>query len=77
METGQDLSQQQDTDVIPPLAHNGNIYYANKERAIILNDFFIAQSTLEHEDTPPDLLRLDCQINDIGLRSNRCHERLR
>ncbi|WP_419611672.1 reverse transcriptase domain-containing protein [Thiolapillus sp.] len=57
-----------DTDVIPPLAHNGNTYYSNKEKANILNDFFISQSTLEHEDdTPPDLPRLDCQINDITL----------
>ena len=52
-----------DTDVIPPLARNGNIYYSNKEEANILNDFFIAQSTLEDEDdTPPDLFRLDFKL---------------
>ena len=53
-----------DTDVIPPLALNGNIYYSNKEKANILNDFFSAQSTLEHEDDISlDLPRLDCKIN--------------
>ena len=40
----------------------------NKEKANIFNDFFIKQSTLEHEDdTPPDLPQLDRQLNDITL----------
>ena len=44
------------------------VYYSNKERANIFNDFFIKQSILEHEDdTPRDLLQLDCQLNDIAL----------
>ena len=39
-----------------------------KKRLIYSTTFFISQSTLEHEDdTPPDLPRLDCQINDITL----------
>ena len=45
-----------------------SLYYSNKEKANIFNDFFIKQSTLEHEDdTPPDLPQLDCQLNDITL----------
>ncbi len=57
-----------DNDEIPPIDYNGKVYYSNKEKANIFNDFFIKQSTLEHEDdTPPDLPQLDCQLNDITL----------
>ena len=57
-----------DNDEIPPIDYNGKVYYSNKEKANIFNDFFIKQSTLEHEDdTPPDLPELDCQLNDITL----------
>ena len=57
-----------DNDKIPPIDYNGKVYYSNKEKANIFNDFFIKQSTLEHEDdTPPDLPQLDCQLNDITL----------
>ena len=53
---------------IPPTDYNGKLYYSNKERANIFNDFFIKQSVLEHEDdTPQDRLQLDCQLNDITL----------
>ena len=53
---------------IPPTDYNGMVYYSNKERANIFNDFFIKQSILEHEDdTPRDRLQLDCQLNDITL----------
>ena len=42
---------------------NGKVYYSNKEKGNIFNDFFIKQSALEHEDdTPLDLLQLDCQL---------------
>ena len=57
-----------DNDEIPPIDYNGKVYYSNKEKANIFNDFFIKQSNLEHEDgTPPDLPQLDCQLNDITL----------
>ena len=57
-----------DNDEIPPVDYNGKVYYSNKEKANIFNDFFIKQSALEHEDdTPPDLPQLDCQLNDITL----------
>ena len=57
-----------DNDEIPPIDYNGKVYYSNKEKANIFNDFFIKQSTLEHEDdTPPYLPQLDCQLNDITL----------
>ena len=57
-----------DHDEIPPTDYNGKLYYSNKERANIFNDFFIKQSILEHEDdTPRDRLQLDCQLNDITL----------
>ena len=36
-----------DTDVIPPLAHNGNIYYSNKEKANILNEVSNAIQNLD------------------------------
>ena len=57
-----------DHNEIPPTNYNGKLYYSNKERANIFNDFFIKQSVLEHEDdTPRDRLQLDCQLNDITL----------
>ena len=57
-----------DNDEIPPTDYNGKVYSSNKEKPNIFNDFFIKQSTLEHEDgTPPDLPQLDCQLNDITL----------
>ena len=57
-----------DNDEIPPIDYNGKVYYSNKEKANIFNDFFIKQSILEHEDdTPLDLPQLDCQLNDITL----------
>ena len=36
-----------DPDVIPPLEKDGVTYYTNKEKATILNQFFINQSTVE------------------------------
>ena len=36
-----------DPDVIPPLEKDGVTYYTNKEKATILNQFFINQSTTE------------------------------
>ena len=57
-----------DNDEILPIDYNGKVYYSDKEKANIFNDFFIKQSTLEYEDdTPPDLPQLDCQFNDITL----------
>ena len=57
-----------DHDEIPPIDYNGKVYYSNKEKANLFNDFFIKRSTVEHEDdTRPDLLQLDCQLKDITL----------
>ena len=56
------------TDEIPPIEYNGNIYYSNKEKANILNDFSVKQSNLENEDDILSVLsQLDCQLNNIVL----------
>ena len=56
-----------ESDGIPPIEFDGN-YYLNSEKADMLNDFFIKQSTLEHDDdTPPNLPKLDCKLNNIIL----------
>ena len=40
----------------------------NKEKAEIFNDFFIKHVTLKNEeDTPSDILHLDCQPDEIVL----------
>lgn len=44
------------TNEIPPLELNGQVYYSNKEKADIFNNFFISQSTLLGNNDPiPDL----------------------
>ena len=53
-----------DSDEIPPIEFDGNRYHLNGEKASILNDFFIKQSTLEHgDDTPPNLSQLVYSLN--------------
>ena len=37
-------------DEIPPIDCNGQIFYSNKEKAEIFNDFFIKEATLNNED---------------------------
>ena len=50
---------------IPPIKHNGNILYSNKDKADIFNEFFAQQSTLESsDDSPPDLVQFE---NEIAL----------
>ena len=54
-------------DVIPPLEKDGVTYYTNKEKATILNQFFINQSTIEDNDDVPDVPELLTSINQINL----------
>ena len=56
-----------DPDVIPPLEKDGVTYYTSKEKAIILNQFFINQSTIEDNDDVPDIPELLTNINQINL----------
>ena len=56
-----------DPDVIPPLEKDGVTYYTNKEKATILNQFFINQSTIEDNDVVPDVPELLTSINQIHL----------
>ena len=56
-----------DPDVIPPLEKDGVTYYTNKEKATILNQFFINQSTIEDNDDVPDVPELLTSINQIHL----------
>ena len=56
-----------DPDVIPLLEKDGVTYYANKEKATILNQFFINQSTIEDNDDVPDVPELLTNINQIHL----------
>ena len=55
-------------DEIPPIGCNGQIFYSNKKKAEISNDFFTKEATLNNEDdTPPDIPELDCQLDEIVL----------
>ena len=55
-------------DEIPSIDCNGQIFYSNKEKDEIFNDFFIKEATLNNEDdTPPDIPQLDCQLDEIVL----------
>ena len=56
-----------DPDVIPLLEKDGVTYYTNKEKATILNQFFINQSTTEDNDDVPDVPELLTSINQINL----------
>ena len=51
-----------------PIDCSGQIFYSNKEKDEIFNDFFIKEATLNNEDdTPPDIPQLDCQLEKIVL----------
>ena len=54
-----------DPDVIPPLEKDRVTYYTNKEKATILNQFFINQSTIEDNDDVPEVPELLTSINQI------------
>ena len=55
-------------DEIPPIDCNGQIFYSNKEKAELFNEFFIKEATVNNEDnTPPDIPQLDCQLEKIVL----------
>ena len=56
-----------DPNVIPPLEKDGVTYYINKEKATILNQFFINQSTTEDNDDVPDVPEVLTSINQIHL----------
>ena len=56
-----------DPDVIPPLEKDGVTYYTNEEKATILNQFFINQSTIEDNDDVPDVPELLTSINQIRV----------
>ena len=56
-----------DPDVTPPLEKDGVTYYSNKEKATILNQFFINQSTIEDSDDVPDVPELLTCINQINV----------
>ena len=59
------------SDEIPPLKLNANTYYSNKDKANILNNFFVEQSTLENDDDPvPQIPYANFQINDIILNED-------
>ena len=57
-----------DPDVIPPLDKDGVTFYTIKEKAIILNQFFISQSTVEDNDDVTDVPELTPSRNQINLR---------
>jgi hypothetical protein len=63
-----------ESNEIPPLESDGRIYYSNKEKANILNNFFISQSTIPNETDPipelafsegPVLSSLQLSLSDV------------
>ena len=61
-------NKESDPDVIPPLEEkNGVTYYTNEEKATILNQLFINQSTTDDNDDVPAVPELLTSINPINL----------
>ena len=55
---------------IPPLLHNGIVYSSSEEKATLFNEYFIKQSTLDSPDgAVPDLINLNCELNNIIFSS--------
>ena len=67
------------TNEIPPLEANGHIYYSNKEKSDLLNNFFVSQSTLEDDDDPhPDIpYPTDPVLNTLLLSENDIKEAIK
>ena len=65
------LSKKGNSDEIPPLEHEGSIYYTNTEKANILNNHFVRQSTLDDDDGPlPDIPTLDHELSYLFFTAN-------
>ena len=59
---------------IPPIEYEGNIYSTNLEKANILNDHFIKQSTLENpDDQTPDISQFEAEITDINITKDEVY----
>lgn len=61
-----------DSNEIPPLTRNGRTYYSNSEKATVLNEFFVRQSTLNipADENLPDIERKDTELRDIFLTTS-------
>ena len=56
------------SDEIPPLVNDNIIYDTNEEKASVLNDFFINQSTVDgNDDEPPDIPFLNHHIEQLTI----------
>ena len=53
------------TEEIPPILHNGILYYTNKEKADIFNSHFVQQSTLDNPDSA--LPQINFSNNEIQM----------
>ena len=60
-----------DPDEIPPIESNGIVYYANREKAEVFNDYFIAQSVVDNEDDVlPAIPSIHSEITEISLTTS-------
>ena len=66
------LSKKGQSDEIPPLEHEGNIYYSNTDKANILNNHFIKQSSLQdNDDGLPVILISNHEITTLTITANQ------
>ena len=62
------MKNKSNSDEIPPLMYNNMLHYSIKEKANVLNDFFISQAIVENdEDTPHDLPQQNSSLTDIEI----------
>ena len=61
-------------DDIPPIFFNGTLYSSSEDRANVLNDYFMQQSTLDNpNENTPNVEYTDSEITDIILTHADVH----
>ena len=62
------------SDDIPPIFFDGTLYYSSEDKANVLNDYFIQQSTLDNpNENTPNVEYTDSEITDIILTHADVH----
>ena len=62
------------SDDIPPIFFNGTLYSSGEDKANVLNDYFIQQSTLDNpNENTPNVEYTDSEITDIILTHAGVH----
>ena len=68
------VKQFMNTKGIPPIFFNGTLYSSSEDKANVLNDYFIQQSTLDNpNENTPNVEYTDSEITDIILTHADVH----